>query len=163
METSVGSIGVCHGTSVLDRLIEVGEFIHGDGKQSKDSHVFIVTDTSGGLVQAVERGVSKGNLSQYPNHVEVFPCPAGVDGEKVAAFALGEVGDSYDFYELALMGVDCLLHTKFHVHTKAWICSELAAAALVAGGWVSPKIPALMMPADIGNALRGRPVKGRTK
>lgn len=149
-----GDIGLCKGTGLLDRLIEVGERIHGDGPWSVYSHAFVIVSADGGTVEAQGAGVIRSTVASHGTAVTVFACPPGVDRATVVGFAEAQLGDSYGYLDDALLGVDCLLRTQLHEHTgRAWICSELAAAALEAGGWVSPLPPALTMPADLARLL----------
>lgn len=147
-----GDIGVTTGSTLTDRVIQLGQHLHGDGAASKWNHAFVIVDNDGGTIEAQAAGVVRSEVSRHPHHV-LFECPAGVNRAEVVKFAIQQLGTEYDWIDIVALGIDCLLHTKLHEHTDAWICSELAAAALIAGGWKPPLQPALTMPADLFSEL----------
>lgn len=156
-----GDIGLCKGTGWEDRLIEAGEHLHGDGRWSIYSHAFIVTGADGPTVEAQAAGVVRSTVASHGPAVKIFSPPAGVDRSKVVEFGVSRLGDTYDYLDDVLLGVDCLLHTRLRQRRPGtWICSELASAALTAGGWRSPLPAALTMPADLARLLT--PTTGRT-
>ncbi|MDQ2729208.1 MAG: hypothetical protein M3Y91_15425 [Actinomycetota bacterium] len=154
MTYTPGDIAVVTGTGFWDRLIQTGQGLTASRKWKKWNHAIVIVTPGGGTVEAEAKGVVYDDMANHPDPL-ILPCPAGVDRNKVVAFASSKVGAGYDFFDDVLMGLDCLAlgHLKLHEHGSGWICSELAAAALVAGGWRSPKDPAAMMPSDLAMAL----------
>lgn len=149
-----GDIGVTTGTATISRLIQTGQRIHGDAFW-KWNHAFVVVDEAGNTVEALGRGVVCSNVANHGEQLNLG-CPAGVDRLKVVEFALSKIGDDYSYTGDVCMGVDCLLRTKLHVHSQhSEFCSELAAEALEAGGWVSPTLPALTMPSTLVANMQG--------
>jgi len=150
-----GDIGLCRGTGLLDGLIHLGERLHGAGRDAVFTHAFIVATADGGTVEAQARGVVRATVASHGPAVTIFPCPAAVDRSKVVAYAEGKLGVEYGYLDDMLLGVDCLLHTRFHDRGDSLICSELAALALHDGGWRLPMPASLMMPSDVAAALGG--------
>lgn len=151
---SPGDIGVTTGEGAISRLIQTGQRIHGDAFW-KWNHAFIVVDWEGNTVEALGRGVVCSNVSEHGKQMNIG-CPPGVDRDKVIEFALSKIGDKYSYTGDVYMGIDCLLHTKFHTHSKhSEFCSELAAEALKAGGWQPPTIPALTRPSTLVAEAQG--------
>lgn len=148
-----GDIGVCHGTGIVDRVIEFGERLHGAGRDAKWSHAFVVVSAQGDTIEAQAFGVVRSTVASHGPDVRIFDCPAGVDRQKVVATANKMLGVEYGYWDDLLLGIDCLTHWTLHERGDSVICSELAAMCLVAGGWKSPLPPALTMPSDIAAAL----------
>ena len=147
-----GDIGAERNGSFLARLIQFGQLLYGD-RNWRWNHIFVVTDSAGSTVEAVGKGVCRGTVAG--RDVVKLRFPEGVDREKVAAFAESKLGVKYDYWDDVLLGVDCLPpKTQFHTADgDRLICSELGAEALAAGGWVSPKLPALTKPGDLVDEL----------
>jgi len=148
-----GDIGLCRGTAPMDRLIEAGEWLHGAGRDAVFTHAFVVVNPEGRTIEAQARGVVRATVASHGPAVTIFACPPGVDPAKVVAYAESQLGVEYGYLDDVLLGVDCVMHTKFHEHGDSLICSELAALALHAGGWTLPKPAALMMPSDLAAGL----------
>lgn len=153
MAYTPGDIGLCRGTGLLDRLIETGERLHGAGPDAVYSHAFIVATADGGTIEAQAHGVVRSTVASHGPAVTIFAPPPSVDRATVVAYATGELGVEYGYWDDVLLGLDCLLHTRLHERGDSLICSELAALALQAGGMALPIAAALMMPSDIAHLL----------
>lgn len=149
MTWQAGDIGAADGTALVSRLIQFGQYIHGDPFW-RWNHIFIVTDSLGNTIEATGRGVTRSNVSEHKNTVNLG-CPA--DRSKVVEFAESQVGIEYGYLNDVLLGMDCLLGWKWSWRGDSLICSELGALALEAGGWTSPIAPSLTMPADLVREL----------
>lgn len=147
---SPGDIAVETGPSKVDRLIQFGQRIHGC-KLWQWNHAIVVINAAGDTIEAGGHGIVRGTIGS--RDVAKLRFPAGVDRERVVMFAATQLGVKYNYPGVVLLGVDCLFDTKLHSHGKTMFCSELAAAALNAGGWHSPLIPARTMPADLADEL----------
>lgn len=153
-----GDVFVTRSPGALGKIIRLGERLHGGGKAAYWNHAGIVVDNQGGTVEAAARGVVRNTITAHPTRL-ILPFPEGVDRAKVAHFAVSQLGLHYGYFEVCLLGLDCILPLRFHDHGKrSWICSELAAAALVAGGWSPSLISALTMPSDLVIELTGTKV-----
>lgn len=153
MTPQPGDLFVCHGSAIGDRLISFGQRIHDDGKYARWTHAGIIVgaevDGDHVTVEAQAHGVGYHWLSDHSDRL-VLPCPAGVDRAKAVEFAKSQVGAHYNWAELVEMGIDCVAHTHLHDTDKGqWICSELAAASWVAGGWQPSLSAADTMAADL--------------
>jgi len=144
-----GDVGLCRGTAILDRLIETGESIHGAGRGSRFSHAFVIVTPEGGTVEAQAKGVVRATVASHGPAVTILGAPAGLARPAVVDYAISRLGTAYNFLDDGLLGVDCLLGTTWHSHSKAVICSELAALAWQAGGWALPRPAAEIMPSTI--------------
>lgn len=148
-----GDIGVERNGSFLARLIQTGQRISGNNHWVWN-HAFVVVGPNGATVEAAGKGVSYGNVSG--RDVLNLGCPAGVDRAKVVAFAISKLNTPYDFLDDVVLGVNCLLGTHLRgADRDRLICSELAALALQAGGWVPPAPTWGIKPADLADMLLG--------
>lgn len=145
-----GDLGCSSGRSLIDRAIQFGQRCAGAPPgEARWNHAFVIVDTDGTTVEASARGVIRGQVEEHGDRL-IVPAPEGVERHKVVNFAMKQVGLPYDFVEICLLGIDCLHRTwNLHRHSRAWICSELAAASWIAGGWASPRCPAMTYPWDI--------------
>lgn len=150
-----GDVGLCKGTAILDRLIELGERLHGAGKGSVYSHAFVIVTPEGGTIEAQAAGVVRATVASHGPDVTILSAPEGVDRAGVVAYATGRLGTPYNFLDDALLGVDCLLGTTWHSHSKSLICSELAALSWQAGGWPLERPAAEIMPSDLFDLTSG--------
>lgn len=154
-----GTVGVCHSTGTLSELIRTGEFLarrHRRWPAWKPSkppwywnHGFVIVSETGDTIEAEAAGVVKSHVDSHGDRL-LLPLPRGVNGAAVVAFATAALGDPYSIPDDVFLGIDCLTGWRLHdPRTGVYVCSELAAAALIAGGWESPKLPVLTMPADL--------------
>jgi hypothetical protein len=107
------------------------------------NHVFMVTDTSGGIIQAVSRGMVRGHVSDYAGQdIEVRRPPYGPTwvrngsqmGGLTAAEAMEELWadhDHYGFLTIASVALALLTGTKLRFGIDGTeICSGAVAYAL---------------------------------
>ena len=148
-----GDIGVERNGSFLARLIQTGQRLNGDTHWVWN-HAFVVVDDKGATIEAQAAGVVRGSVGT--RDVLNLGCPAGVDRLEVVSYAKSRLGTPYDFWDDVVLGVNCLFGTKFRgADNHRLICSELAALALRAGGWVPPMPTWLIKPADLADELLG--------
>jgi hypothetical protein len=159
-----GYVFVTHAKGAGSTMISLGEHLSALWHPSKlvhkprpwyYTHAGVIVGDDGTTVEAQAAGVVHGNIAAYAAHALLRP-PPGVDLAKVAAAAEAMVGWSYGWGDLIDMGVDTLLHTRLADTDKhQTICSQLAALALVAGGWTIPdgRRPARVMPSTLDRWL----------
>ena len=153
MTYTPGDIFVAHDGGPYTLAIEIGERLHGYGKASRWTHAGIITTPAGGTIEAQGRGVVRADMSNHPDS-KTLACPAGVDRSLVVAYATAHLNAEYGYLDALLLGIDCLTHLTLHEHGDSFICSELVAAALKAGGWKSSRPSALTYPANLDMVLR---------
>lgn len=99
----------------------------------------------GPIIEAEWTGVRRGSMFAYgggAHDVRVLPCPPSVDRDAVVAFARSQLRAKYDRRLILAMQFAALawgtrgIRRIVQARDRAWICSELAAAAWRAGGWV---------------------------
>lgn len=149
-EWRAGDIGAEHNGSLLAKLIQTGQRLSGD-RQWQWNHIFVVATDQGGTIEADSRGVGRSNVGSRACVKLRFP--DGVDRAKVVAAAEAAVGTKYNYVGVVLLGIDCLLGTKFHSHGSTLFCSELGARALKAGGWRCKWLASEIKPADLVDLL----------
>lgn len=160
-----GSIFLAHSDSFLGALIRTGEWLrehvwqvlHHSRRRAgawEWNHAGVIVSAEGGTIEALGAGVVRSDMHVHDDAVVCLP-PVGVDPTKVVAFAERQLGRPYGWIEVVLMGVDCVLGTGFRLRAshRSWICSELAAAALEAGGFALSRPVDLTMPFDLAEEV----------
>lgn len=151
MTWAPGDIGAERNNSKLARLIQAGQLLWGD-RNWHWNHIFVVTDSDGGTIEAAGRGVVRSNVGN--RDVIKLRFPDGVERSKVVAFATSKLGTPYDYWADVVLGIDCLFHTRLRGESqRRLICSELGALALRAGGWTPPIPTWLIKPGDLVDEL----------
>lgn len=88
---------------------------------------------------------------------KVVSLPGGVDRAKFLEFARSQVGSSYGFTTILSCALDILLPDRICLRKSGtWICSGLAAASLMYGGFIGAQgWPDLytVIPSDIASAI----------
>lgn len=136
-----GILVFVHGTAPADRAIQFGEWVHGDGgilglKMGElPSHVAITTGRARQIVEARMPKVRYGKLDEYaPGSYTLVPIELP-DPAAAVRFGDEQVGMTYGFADLASLGLNCLLRVRLRLGVaRAYVCSELAALMLLAGG-----------------------------
>lgn len=115
------------------------------------------------LIEAEWTGVRRSGptcyLDQRVHAVGIVRCPEGIDRAAVVAFARAQLRARYDRKLIVLMKVAALLwghkgvRRIVQANDRAWICSELAAAAWRAGGWKGDAL----VPGDFAKLERHEP------
>lgn len=131
---------LCDGNTWLDKLIRFGERLRSTPTAARWSHVALVMP-DGSLIEALGRGVSKGQLTAYPNHAIVSVGVSNTQAAAAWAFARSTLGDSYGFITVISIALDLLSPAFIHFKSgRTLICSELVARALEHTGWICPKL-----------------------
>jgi uncharacterized protein YycO len=117
-----------------DRVSRVIQWAtHGDF-----NHAGIVTGDDGAMVEALSAGVAAGNLAKYAG-VRCAVVDTGLtDAERAVAvaFALGCVGDAYDWLDIASFGINLLTDGALILgQAHKFICSALVYRSLQ---WANP-------------------------
>jgi uncharacterized protein YycO len=126
------------------------------------SHVAIVVDTDGALVEAEVMGVVRSPISKYRDGeyhlVRLGPDFQPEGRERSVGYALKQVGQAFGF--LAMLGASVYLMFGWPlrvVRRNHQICSGLVVHALREGGMLPDLDPVLTLPADLARAFDVRP------
>ena len=161
MTLQPGDIFLTHGSGFVSRTIQFGESLYRPRGRSEAlqkraagmNHTGIITSRSGGTIEALGRGVVRGNLIHYkPNEIRVIDTRLTPEQrELMIAYAESKLGDPYGWLQIASIAGDILSGTRFSLRWgDSVICSELVAQALEHTGWICPKgNTALTYPSDI--------------
>jgi len=142
-EIKVGYTGYAKTNGQVGRLIRIGERIK--LHHSTYNHVFTVISAGETyddilVVQATPvHGIIISKLTDITSSASIcdlLPPPSGCDGEKVAQFARGQVGDPYGLLTISCIAIDVLTPEWFVAFRRpgSWICSALGGEALRFGG-----------------------------
>jgi uncharacterized protein YycO len=128
------------------------------------SHTALVIDDDGTLAEAVAKGVVRTPLSHYHDDDYVL-VRAGVDEHDAAqvvdfAEAVLEARTKYGFVTFVGLAIYCLTGAQLCIQKAGTaICSGFACDALTRAGFIWPRPPYAMMPADLAKYfdVRGEP------
>jgi hypothetical protein len=138
-----GDIGFAHNRGIMGKLIRVGEWLQ--LRNSEWNHAFVVSRVVDGvpfIIQATLKGVIESPLRTVaPGGSEItFAPPAGVDRDKVVAFAQSQLGNEYGVLTIAAIAIDIVswnwVPSLRGARKQSWICSGLTCEALRFGGWL---------------------------
>jgi len=140
-----GDLVFVHSDDFVSRVIRFGQRLRsGWSAGAFWNHVAILDEqvgTTWTVIQATGHGVTQGStLAQVDPHGtrRIVRLPPGVDRGKLVAFARDQVSDDYGFLTIASIAFNLLTPQFMHLDFRrggTWICSALAAGALLAGGW----------------------------
>lgn len=155
MNYTPGDIVLCHSTTKLGKLIRFGESLRDPGVDSHWNHAAIISDADGTMIEAVGKGVRKGSLAAYPDHIIIPSRLSPEDTAQALAFAESCVGTEYGYLTAASIGLNLLVPWFIHFQSgDTLICSQLVARALEHGGWICPKLDTShVMPSDLAKWL----------
>lgn len=116
------------------------------------SHVALISDENGGLIEALSSGVKVNTLDEY-KHVEYHYVSVGMDDHdraQAVAFAQSCLGQEYGWAEICGLAFCLLTGSRLQFGFNGTeICSGLVARSLERGPFIFPKSPNTMMPADL--------------
>jgi hypothetical protein len=138
-----GDLVFFHTTGLMGASIRFGQRkVKAFKGTAKWNHVGILDEKFGddwSVIQAEPRGVTKDKLlSQVAlgGSYEVVPLPAGLDRVKFINYLRVQVSDRYSFLTIFSCVADILLPDAICLRRNfSWICSGLAAAALMFAGF----------------------------
>lgn len=143
-ELRIGDIGFARTKGFMGRLIRLGEWLK--FRSCDFNHTFVVVSTGLSyndtwIVQAELRGVSLRRLSEIlpdASEIHIIHPPKGVDGLKVAEFALRQLGDPYGLVTILCIALDITTPDWFLEFRRnwSWICSALTGESLRYAGWL---------------------------
>jgi hypothetical protein len=118
------------------------------------SHAALVIDDDGTLAEALGRGVTRSPLAKYDaaNYVLVRTEVGQPDREQILRFAHSvlEARTRYGFVTIVGLGLFCLAGAQICIQQAGTaICSGFVSDALTRAGYVWPRPPFAMMPADL--------------
>ena len=158
---NIGDYFVVHTTGIAARLIQLGNW-------SKWNHagIYIGDDL---IIEARPTGVSLAHISKYDNHEILWSTGhdapfTEAEAEKLRAFALTFLHDSYGVWSIIALGIKCLTFgiplipaDWFAEKEHSVICSQLVAWVWShMGRRVSHKKHALVRPKDLAERLSGK-------
>jgi hypothetical protein len=118
------------------------------------SHAALVIDDDGTLAEALGKGVTRSPLSKYEaaNYVLVRTDIQEPDRSQILTFAESvlEARTSYGFWTILGLGLYCLAGAQICIQQAGTaICSGFVSDALTRAGYIWPRPPFAMMPADL--------------
>ncbi len=149
-----GDFLLTHAHAWTSRLIRFGEALRYRGKNREFaywSHAVAVVSADGGIVEALGRGVTAGNISKYAGTDYVYVRIEATDDDRaeMAAFANKQVGQEYGFATIVSIGLSLLTTGRLRFQLAGTeICSGLVARMLERGTYIWD-VPASIMPADL--------------
>ena len=152
-------------TTALGKFIQAGERVRfGNSDFARWTHSTLIVSEDGGIVEAIESGVSKGNISKYENtDYMIVHVRATLEQRALACgFALSRVPDSYGIVNFIGLAIQSLFGWTLSVHLGGqYICSGLVARATEKFIDGYPRTPEDMMPGDLAyfwGASSGEPL-----
>lgn len=143
---------------LLDMIIRAGEFIR-FGRDTW-SHVAVITDSKGTLVECIARGCIQDNIEKYQGaeylivHTSTSCLHDEEDVLQAIEYAKTQVGRSYGW--MTVLGTATRFLTPGHGFAfigQANICSGLAAQFLTRGRFTPQIQPVTMSPTELAEAL----------
>jgi len=145
-------------THVFARFIQFGQSLryHGEMKAySYWNHCAIVVDTDGSIIEALNGGVKKTNISKYEG-VEYYYVSTKLNKQsRTQAVKAAEsfLNDEYSWLTIASISLNLTLGLKIQVtRNNTMICSGVVAQSLWAAGVIVDSNPYQMLPADLASA-----------
>jgi hypothetical protein len=135
--------------------IKLGSRLRGfEAPHRRFSHTALVVAPDGTLQEALARGVVRSPLSKYvrPDYVLVRTEIVEHDQRQVLAFAdsVLEARTRYGFATIVGLMIYCVTGAQVAIHVAGTaICSGFVSDALTRAGFIWPRPPFAMMPADL--------------
>ena len=157
-EFTKGDFILTHGSGWIPNLSRFGQRIRFRGQERKYacwSHVALIADDHGGLIEASHDGVQRSDLSQYLEteyHLVRLPEPIANDHDRnqVCTFAETCLHQEYDFLAPFSIAFSLLTGLRIALYYEGQtMCSGLVARALERTGVIFNRNPAHMLPADL--------------
>jgi uncharacterized protein YycO len=164
-EYEPGDFILTHRNRPIAALISLGQkrrFRGPDAVYAHWTHMALIVDRDGTIVEAEALGVVRSPISKYlATEFHLVRLGAEFDApgrQRAVAYANAQVGVAFGY--LAVAGVSIYLLTGRPVRVMRrnhQTCSELVVRALQAGGLLKDFDPALTLPADIAKKFGVRP------
>lgn len=144
-----GDFLLTHGTSVLDRLIQLTT-------RSRWNHAAALVSEAGDLIEATDTGIARSRIGLVTDEFYVVEFANLDDGHRRNGVAflndLIERGDLYGWWTYPTIFLKTLTRSRLVIEMDGTdICSELVARMLEHMGIILPMRPALVAPADLYN------------
>jgi len=154
-----GDFVLIHGTNWYNRLIQFGQSLryHGDDKKYTTwTHVALIVDSDGYLVEALGNGIVKSHISKYDTFQKriVSVQASNEDREEAVTFAYSCIGDGYGWFDIISIAFSLLTATKFSFNIDGEeICSGLVARSLERMGWIPKRDASHISPAELAKSF----------
>jgi hypothetical protein len=141
---------------IVSLAIKFGALLRGFPKEYRRySHAALVVGDDGTIVEAVATGVKRHNLAKYESadYIVVRTRVDDHDARQVLAFAdaVVEARTRYGFVTIVGLAIYCLTGTTLCIQRAGTaICSGFVSDALTRAGYIWPRPPYAMMPAELG-------------
>lgn len=149
--------------SWTSKLIYLGQKIRYRGKDAKYAiwdHAALITNAQGDIIQAIGKGVKRGNVSDYRNvayHL-VRIRASGQDREEAVKFAEYALGEKYGYITVISIAISFLTGLKLSFGFDGQqICSGLVARALERTTAIFSSEPSHITPADLAKYYKANP------
>jgi hypothetical protein len=158
-----GDIGLTQIQGRVGRMIQVGQFLNGDG-WSNTQHAFVVIEGNG-LIEAEPNGARYGSIFDYRDRTVVYlRCPDEFR-EAVAYEATQLIGIGYsyaDYFALAAhrFGAKTPKLQRYIENSGHMICSQMADTAAARGDWhlfTDGRWPGDVTPGDLDGYYHEQP------
>lgn len=136
------------------RIIRLGQRFRFPKEFARYNHAALVLDSNGSIVEALGQGIVKRHVSEYrpKNYYLVKIEASDEDREQIVRYAESVLEARYRYGWLTIVSVGLSLLTGSSLvfaRASTAICSGFVSDALVRAGYVFPKPPAFMVPADL--------------
>jgi hypothetical protein len=142
-------------TTTIGKLIQAGERRRfGNTDFARWTHCALIVSEDGDIIEALESGVERRNISKYVNGDYLVAHVEATDEQRTLAvgFAAEQVGDRYDKLDFVGLAVQAIFGWDLSLHADdRFICSELVARATEKYIPAYPLPPEAMMPADLAH------------
>jgi len=165
-----GDFALTRGHEWTGVMIRIGERLRYRGPNRRFAywnHAALITDSNGGIIEALGSGVQAGNISKYtPIDYQVVRLEnvSDEDREHEVAFAKDCLARNQKYGYLTILSIALSLlfggRLGFGIDGQE-ICSGLVGRALERTGEVFAEEPWHMMPADLAQAYQVEPPKAR--
>ena len=163
-QIKVGDLGFSRTNGAMGHLIRYGEWLK--FRSCDFNHAFVVVAEGNTyeeilVVQATLRGVRIDTLaSLFPNSLEIHITtpPADANPQKIALFALSQVGSPYGLMSISCISIDILTPDWFVSFRRngTWVCSALTAECLrYAGHLIDWKDIYIVTPTELWLEIKG--------
>jgi hypothetical protein len=144
---------------IVSWAIKVGSWLRRfDAPYRRFSHAALVIDDDGTLAEALGKGVVLSPLTKYEaaNYVLVRTGVQEPDRGQIRKFAdsVLDANTKYGFWTIVGLGLYCLAGAQVCIQRAGTaICSGFVSDALTRAGYVWPRPPFAMMPADLARCF----------